>query len=253
MYRQRIHQIDLKPFQLIFIIFSGEKAFSTLSYGWLWAGLYFILVSNIISFFFLSFILVSSIISSSLPSHSNDTLHWTVDWPLLHLDEHHYPPSLPHHHHCHHDHRRHQKCHHLQPSQVIIVGVTSLFGYIEVITSTLVSIKPSYSRWGLHVKMWKWKRLEDVLWWHWSSPFSSQIQASDCLFCARGSIPPWPCARHSGLKLFINGPMTVWWGSYWSWDQYSLSDLHQNYDASPLCNKCFKNENYDALWWQWSW
>jgi len=50
----------------------GEKAFSTLSYGWLWAGLYFILV--------------------------------------------------------------------------IIVGVTSLFGYIEVITSTLVSIKPSYSR-----------------------------------------------------------------------------------------------------------
>merc|ERR1712076_290642 len=29
---------------------------------------------------------------------------------------------------------------------VIIVGVTSLFGYIEVITSTLVSIKPSYAR-----------------------------------------------------------------------------------------------------------
>merc|ERR1712223_529693 len=50
----------------------GEKAFATLSYGWLWAGLYFILV--------------------------------------------------------------------------IIVGVTSLFGYIEVITSTLVSIKPSYAR-----------------------------------------------------------------------------------------------------------
>jgi SNF family Na+-dependent transporter len=61
-------EIDLPDFH----DFSGEKAFSTLSYGWLWAGLYFILV--------------------------------------------------------------------------IIVGVTSLFGYIEVITSTLVSIKPSYSR-----------------------------------------------------------------------------------------------------------
>jgi len=50
----------------------GEKAFASLSYGWLWAGLYFLLV--------------------------------------------------------------------------VLVGVTSLFGYIEVITSSLVSMKPSYAR-----------------------------------------------------------------------------------------------------------
>ena len=50
----------------------GEKAFSSLSYGWLWAGLYFILV--------------------------------------------------------------------------ILVAVTSLFGYVEVVTSSLVSIRPAFSR-----------------------------------------------------------------------------------------------------------
>merc|ERR1711963_249784 len=74
----------------------GEKAFTTLSYGWLWAGLYFILVITItITFVFCQ---------------------------------------------CFERHGFHKT------SEVIIVGVTSLFGYIEVITSTLVSIKPSYAR-----------------------------------------------------------------------------------------------------------
>ena len=76
--------------------FSGEKAFATLSYGWLWAGLYFILVITI-----------------------------TTTFVLCQCFERH--------------------CFH-KTFQVIIVGVTSLFGYIEVITSTLVSIKPSYAR-----------------------------------------------------------------------------------------------------------
>ena len=76
--------------------FSGEKAFATLSYGWLWAGLYFILVITII-----------------------------ITFMFCQCFERH--------------------CFH-KTYQVIIVGVTSLFGYIEVITSTLVSIKPSYAR-----------------------------------------------------------------------------------------------------------
>ena len=77
-------------------LFSGEKAFATLSYGWLWAGLYFILVITM-----------------------------TITFMFCQCFERH--------------------CFH-KTDQVIIVGVTSLFGYIEVITSTLVSIKPSYAR-----------------------------------------------------------------------------------------------------------
>ena len=85
---RNFHQVD--------DLFSGEKAFATLSYGWLWAGLYFILVITI-----------------------------TITFVFCQCFERH--------------------CFH-KTYQVIIVGVTSLFGYIEVITSTLVSIKPSYAR-----------------------------------------------------------------------------------------------------------
>ena len=86
---RNFHQVD--------DLFSGEKAFATLSYGWLWAGLYFILVTT-----------------------------KTIAIVFCQCFERH--------------------CFHKTLNQVIIVGVTSLFGYIEVITSTLVSIKPSYAR-----------------------------------------------------------------------------------------------------------
>ena len=76
-----------------------------MSYGWLWAGLYFILVSIVIVVILISIIVIIAI---------NIIYH-------CHVYQHH-------------------------RDQVIIVGVTSLFGYIEVITSTLVSIKPSYAR-----------------------------------------------------------------------------------------------------------
>lgn len=137
--------------------FSGEKAFATLSYGWLWAGLYFILVITI-----------------------------TITFVFCQCFERH--------------------CFH-KTSQVIIVGVTSLFGYIEVITSTLVSIKPSYARCLLQTLQRVYKiqfhPKQSELIYPSIIIISPQVQAPDCLFCAGRPLPPWSCSRYTGLLSFI--------------------------------------------------
>lgn len=74
--------------------------------------------------------------------------------------------------------------------QVIIVGVTSLFGYIEVITSTLVSIKPSYARCLLQrVYNVQFHPKQSELIYPSIIMILHQVQAPHCLFCAGRPLP----------------------------------------------------------------